>query len=186
MTALALTGCQNLTEQLTNKIAEGVINSSTNGEVKVNMADLKNGKISVTTKDGTINMNGNDQGGNMTMTDKSGQTTTMTSDSGDARPASIPADMPSLPNGKDFAWFTMNEMGTVSFSVDSADVKTPCDQEVAMLTSAGWQPGTEGFSAETSDSVLKNYQKNDVNLTLSCSLSDGKVTVGLTETKKAS
>ena len=62
MAGLALTGCQNLTDQIGTKFAESVINSSTKGEVKVNLDDLKNGKINVTTKDGTVNLNGNDKG----------------------------------------------------------------------------------------------------------------------------
>jgi len=222
---IMLAGCQNLTEQLTSKIAEGVINSSTNGEVKVNMNDLQNGKISVTTKDGTINMSGNDQGGSMTMTDKTGKTvmtangndktytvkdetgktvvqgdqnsmttidkdgttTTMKTDSGDVRPASVPADMPSLDGAGDFAFFTINNLGTLSFTLNNkTELKGTCDAESSLITGAGWSIAANGMDYESAESIMKSYEKGDMAMLMTCGLSDNIVTVGLQESKKSS
>lgn len=205
LTVLILAGCQNLTEQITKKVAEGVINASTNGEVKVNMDDLQKGKITVTTKEGTINMTGNEQGGKVTMTDKDGKTlinasgdensvtvtdekggATFQSESGEQRPASVPAELPSLPNGYDFGFFTVNELGSLSFSVKSTDLKAVCDQEALLVEAAGWQNDSDAFSGESSESVFKNYLKGDLAMTLTCVKNDSYITVALMETKKPS
>lgn len=74
ISALTLAGCQNLEEQIGNKIAEGIINTASQGEVKVNFDELQKGKINVTTKEGTITMSGDESGGTLKVTDTSGKT----------------------------------------------------------------------------------------------------------------
>jgi hypothetical protein len=74
LAALTLSGCQGLEDQIGNKIAEGIVNTASNGEVKVKFDDLEKGKFNVETKDGTIAVDGTDNGGNFKMTDASGKT----------------------------------------------------------------------------------------------------------------
>jgi hypothetical protein len=74
LAALTLAGCQNLEEQIGSKIAEGIINTASKGEVKVDFDDLQKGKINVTTKEGTISMSGDEDGGTLKMVDPSGKT----------------------------------------------------------------------------------------------------------------
>jgi hypothetical protein len=74
LAALTLAGCQNLEEQIGSKIAEGIINTASKGEVKVDFEDLQKGKINVTTKEGTISMTGGEDGGTLKMVDPSGKT----------------------------------------------------------------------------------------------------------------
>lgn len=225
--AVALAGCQNVTDQLGNKMLEGVINSSTNGEVKVNLDDLKNGKIDIKTKDGNITMDGNENGGSLKMTDASGNTVmdangkdgtftvkdekgnvvmkgdensvemtgddgkkvTMTGGSGDTRPANAPSDLPSLDGGSDFALFTAGDMTSMTFKTGSTDLKGICDKQTALVEGAGWAKSSSGFNIETSDTIVKNYEKDGMSLMMSCGnpsgVAGGEITVGLQKGKIA-
>lgn len=69
-----LSGCQSLEEQIGNQIAESMINSASNGEVKVDFDALQNGKINIQTKDGNISLDGNANGGGVKITDETGKT----------------------------------------------------------------------------------------------------------------
>lgn len=226
--AVALAGCQNVTDQLGNKMLEGVINSSTNGEVKVNLDDLKNGKIDIQTKDGNITMSGDDAGGSMKITDEKGnvmmdangkdgtltikdekgnvvmsgdeksvevtgadgQKMTMSNDSGEARPAGVPADMPSIASAKGFAWFTMGDMTSLTFEAGSTDLKGTCDKQTALVEGAGWIASEKGFNMETSDTIVKNYEKDGMTLMMSCGNPSGdvggEISVGMQKGKMAS
>lgn len=185
---VALSGCQNLQDQMGAKLAEGIINSSTNGEVKVNFDDLKNGKMTVQTKEGTIQMTGDetDGGGSIKMTDASGKTTTYEGNAGGSRPADVPADMPTLDNGTDFGYFNYNGMVSVTFKVADKEFKAVCQKEMAAVESAGWKVDSEGMALEASDTILKAYVKGNENLALTCGLNDGETTIGLQKNVLAS
>lgn len=183
--SFGLVGCQNMTDQLGSKIAESVINSSTKGEVKVDLDDLQNGKINVTTKEGTIAVNGGENGGSLIMTDKNGSTTSYKADSGNVRSEDAPEDMPSLSEGKDFGYFTTGDMHSLSFSVESADMKAICEKEAGLIAGAGWQVSTDGFNLEAEDGIAKNYDKGDDTLILACGKNEGVITIGLQKAKKS-
>jgi len=222
--AMALTGCQSIQDQMGAKLAEGIINSSTNGEVKVNFDDLKNGKMTIKTKDGTIQTSSDgadggalkmtDENGktlvdasadgknvvikdasgksvitaddkSLTVTDETGKTATMSGDSGDKRPADVPADLPTLDNGADFSYFSYSGTTSVTYKVVDKDFKAVCAKQIASVEGAGWTKDAEGFSIEGSDSIMKAYVKNNENLTLTCGLNDMETTIGLQKTAKA-
>ncbi len=81
--ALILAGCQNLEDQIGNKLAEGIINSASNGEVKVKFDDLENGKFTVQTKDGNMAIDGSSKDANFKVTDNTGKTLVEGSGGGD-------------------------------------------------------------------------------------------------------
>jgi hypothetical protein len=226
--ALTMAGCQNVTDQLGNKMLEGVINSSTNGEVKVNLDSLKDGKIDIQTKDGNISLDGTENGGSLKMTDSSGNTVldangtdgsftvkddkgnvvmegdkdsvvmtgddgqkvTMTGGSGEARPANAPADLPSLEGAKSFGLFTVGDMTSMTFETGSTDLKGVCEKQTALVEGAGWKKSEQGFNIETSDTIVKNYEKDGMSLMMSCGnptgTPGGEITVGLQKGKLAS
>lgn len=186
LAGVTLAGCQNLTDQLGSKIAESVINSSTNGQMKVNLDDLENGKVNVTTKEGTIAVNSSEGSGSVTMTDASGKTTTVNTDSGSGRPADAPADMPSVSEGQKFAYFTVMGATSLTFSVPSGDIKAVCDKQTDLITAAGWKVSTEGYSLETTDTITRNYDNATDNLMLVCGQNDPGISVALQKTKKGS
>jgi hypothetical protein len=74
LAALTLSGCQSLEDQIGSKIAEGIINTASNGEVKVKFDDLEKGKFNIETKEGTISVDGDEKGGTFKMTDETGKT----------------------------------------------------------------------------------------------------------------
>jgi hypothetical protein len=196
-----------------------MIESSSGGKVKID--DLSSGKMKIQTEDGVMEINGNENGGTLKMTDKdgkvvnldankdgmsvknekgeevmkvSGDTMTvkgddgknvsMTAKSGDARPDGIPADMPTLAEGTNYGWFMMGEMGSASYTVESADFKGTCSKQKALVEGAGWA-AADGLSMEGTDTVIKTYAKGDQSLMVSCGLNDGKTTIGLQKSKKA-
>ncbi|MCC6643209.1 hypothetical protein IT411_00490 [Candidatus Peregrinibacteria bacterium] len=204
--ALVLAGCQNMTDQLGTKLAESMINSATNGEVKVNIEDLQNGKINVTTKEGTISMSGDDDGGSMKMTDASGKvvmdangkdgTMTVTNDKGETmnfsgdgkdRPTDAPADLPSLDGATGFSSVKLGtESYTLVYQITNKDLKATCDQQTDKLLSAGWKKSETSVSLESADAVMRNYENDDSILVLSCG-SDTSVgtTVTMQKNKKS-
>lgn len=206
LAALAMAGCQNMTDQLGNKLAESMINSATNGEVKVNINDLQNGKINVTTKEGTISMSGDDDGGSLKMTDKDGKvvmdangkdgslvvndsngnTSTFTAGDSAGRPGDAPADMPTLDGGTDFSTVKLGaDSITMVYKVSDKDMKAVCDKQTAALTGAGWTSDSNSFSLESSDGIMRNYTNADHMLILSCGPGDGEgVSVTLQKNKK--
>ena len=219
-----MAGCQNTGEQLGAKMAEGLINSATGGEVKVNFDDVKNGNINVTAKDGgTLSLSGDGTSGGVkvidssgktmmeasgdekgfTMKDESGKTivsgnensmtvsgkdgkTTYKSDTGNSRPADAPADMPSLDGANNFTYLGLDGMVSLIFKVDNSDLKATCNKETALLMAAGWKASSSGFSMETSDSIITNYEMGGNMMSLSCNTYEGNVTVALQKTKKSS
>ncbi len=74
LVALTLSGCQNLEDQIGSRIAEGIINSAGGGDVKVKFDDLEKGKFNIETKEGTIAIDGSEEGGSFKMTDETGKT----------------------------------------------------------------------------------------------------------------
>ncbi len=150
-------GCASVQDQIAKKVAEGVVNQASGG--KVTMSD-KNGAISFKDNEGNEAQIGG----------------------GEQRPASVPAELPSLPNAKGFGWFGSKDGGLFSFTVSGTDMKTACDQMVTMVKAAGWAEDEKGFNMEIAGSKTTLYKKTGFALTLTCAANEGDKTVVITET----
>ena len=147
-----LTGCQSVSDQIGKKMAEGIVNQATNGQVKID--DKGNGNMTIKTKDGEANIGGGSQ-----------------------RPDSAPADMPSLAGAKDFGWFGSKDQGILTFTVDSGSYKDVWKQMDGQLTASGWAVDDSGFNMEVESSKTTMYKKTGFMLSLTCATDDaGKVT----------
>lgn len=183
---VVLSGCQSIGDQMGSKLVEGIINSSTNGEVKVNLDDVKNGKVTLQTKDGAVQIDGDGDSGSFEFTGANGEKATIKGNSGSTRPADAPADMPSLDNASDFAYFTITGMTSLSFSVADKDLKSVCQKEMSALEGVGWTADASSFSLESSDGVMKSYVKGIENLIVTCGSDGDRSTVALQKTTKES
>lgn len=102
-----------------------VKNKQTGEVMTVNAEDIKDGKITFTTKDGTTTFDGNaaEDGstGSVTVTDDKGETATFVG-GGDA-PKNLPTWVPTYPNGTTTGSFdaTANNERTAAFSVTTSD-----------------------------------------------------------------
>lgn len=185
-------------------LKNGNINVTTKeGTMTVNGND-NGGKLTVTDKSGktVVDANGangafsiKDESGkevlkgdqnSVSVTDEKGETSTYKSTSGATRPADAPADLPTLDNGQDFGLFTVSDMTSLNYSVNSADLKGICDKQTEALTGAGWAATKDGFNVETEDSIARNYDKDGFTLLEACGVSDGQVTIALQKNKKTS
>jgi|GEM_PF-2904047 len=153
-----LSGCANISQQIAQKMTEGVVNQATGGKVKLS-----------------------DQNGNMTITDNEGNVAQV--GGGDQRPASVPSDIPSLPGAKSYGWFGSNKGGLFSFTLENADYKTACDQMVALVKAQGWAENSNGFNMEMEGSKTTMYQKPGYAMTLTCAgdASSKEVSISLTK-----
>lgn len=152
-----LTGCANITDQIAKQMAEGAINQATGG------------KVSMSEKDG-----------NITFKDNEGNEAVM--GGGDKRPASVPADMPSLPGANGFAWIGAKDAGLLTFSV-ATEFKTACDQMVVLLQGSGWAESKSGFNMEVEGTKTTMYEKTGYALTLTCSTNESDKMTLITLTK---
>ncbi len=73
LSILTFAGCQNIADEMTKKMVEGVVNTASNGELKLDIKDLEKGQISVTTKEGVMDFSGDENGGTVKLTDNSGK-----------------------------------------------------------------------------------------------------------------
>jgi hypothetical protein len=100
-----------------------VKNKKTGEVVTLNAEDIKNGKLTVTTKDGTTTFDGNqtEDGGTMTVTNDKGETTTLVG--GGEAPKNLPTWVPTYPGGTTTGSFdaTSNNERTAAFSVTTSD-----------------------------------------------------------------
>lgn len=150
LAVIFLASCQSISEQAGKKLAEGMLSKAVGGDVKID-----------------------DNGGNVTVKTKDGEATY---GSGDTRPASIPADMPNLPNAKGFTWMGSAQGGVYGFKIDSTDVKGECAKEEALVTQANWQERKDSFNMEAEDFKTNTYYKDGNMLTVSCT-KDGDTSV---------
>jgi hypothetical protein len=184
---VVLAGCQSIQDQMGSKLAEGIINSATNGEVKVNLADVKNGKMTLQTKDGTVQLAGDGtNGGTVNITDASGKTQTLKGNSGDTRVEDAPVDMPSLENGTGFSFLSYGGLTSLNFNVPDKDFKTVCQKEMSKLEGVGWAVDDTSIALDTSDGVMKSYLKGIETLVLTCGTDGEQTTIALQKTLKAS
>ena len=153
MAVSMLSGCQSVQDQIGKKLAEGAMSKMAGGDVKI---DDKTGSVSIKTKDGSAVIGG-----------------------GDSRPASAPAELPSLPSAKDFSWLGSNEGGLLSFKVAGNDYKAVCDQEETMMKSAGWVEKKSSFVMETDGMRSKSFYKDGKVGSLSCTFNSGDDSVGV-------
>lgn len=154
LSALALSllsGCASIQDQIAKKVAEGVVSQATGGKVNINE---KNGTVSFKDEKG----NEAQVGG------------------GDQRPASVPADMPSLPGAAGFGWLGSKDGGMLTFTMKSATYKDVCTQEKALMLANGWVESKNGFNAEFENTLSVAYEKTGYNMTLSCSQDSGEQT----------
>lgn len=100
-----------------------VKNKKTGEVVTLNAEDIKGGKLTVTTKDGTTTFDGNagEDGGTVTVTNEKGETATFVG-GGDA-PKNLPSWVPTYPGGATTGSFdaTSNNERTAAFSVTTSD-----------------------------------------------------------------
>lgn len=156
--ALALlTGCASIQDQIAKQVAQGVVNQATGGKV-------------------TVDQNG----GNFTFKDKEGNVAQI--GGGDQRPASVPADMPSLPNAKDYAWFGSKDGGLFTYVLDGTDYKGACTQMDALLKSSGWAESKNGFNMEIKGSKSTMYEKTGFTLSLTCASGESDSQTSITQT----
>jgi hypothetical protein len=120
----------------------------------------------------------------MTVSGSDGKTT-YKSDTGNSRPVDAPADMPSLSGANNFTYLALDGMASLIFKVDNSDLKATCNKETSLLMAAGWKVSSSGFSMETSDSIITNYEMGGNMMSLSCNTYEGNVTVALQKTKKS-
>lgn len=98
-------------------------NTKTGEVVTMNAEDIQEGKITVTTKEGTssVDFSGGENGGSMTVTDEKGETATFSAGAG--APSDIPSWVPSYPGGTPqgvFQTTTGQERGA-TFTVQTSD-----------------------------------------------------------------
>lgn len=198
LSGVLLVGCQSMDDQFAKQIAEGVINSATDGKVDVDMKDIESGKFNIKTDDGVISIDGSKDGkGNFKVVDKSGKTLmeaneadkkvkitddtgkTMTASAGesDTRPAGIPDDLPSSPEATNFNFMNIGDMDSLSFSIDGKDAKSACEKQGAMIDKEGWKVDPNFDVIESEKSVLKGYLKDGKQMTLGCNVASDKVNV---------
>ncbi len=115
-----------------------------------------------------------------TFTNSEGQQETASS--GDQRPAEVPADVPSLSEGKDFGWLGTQDTGSLNFVIDSTDFTGACDRLGTMAKSFGWNDYPESNSNVTNDTGRTvMYKKTGYALEISCvSRQDGGSRITLT------
>lgn len=145
-------GCANITDQIAKSVAETAVNQATGGKVNID-----------------------NQNGSVTFKDKDGNTAQM--GAGTTRPASAPADMPSLPNARNFAWVGTATTGALTFMVSSTDNNATCDQMVALVKAQGWGETADGYNAEFAGLKTIAYVKPGFLMALTCAAStDGQET----------
>ncbi len=155
-----LAGCQSVEEQVGKKIAEGALGQMMGGDVQL---DEKNGNMVIKTKDGEASVGG-----------------------GDTRPASVPSDLPSLPNAKEFSWLGNNESGIFNYEIESADFKAACAQVYDGVKQAGWSKNENSFDLDSEDSMMSSWVKEGRIVTVICSNSEGKITISMSYGKDTS
>ena len=141
---LLLAGCQSITDQIGKKVAEGVIGQAVGGDVKI---DEKNGAMTIKTKDGEANIG-----------------------SGSTRPASVPAELPSLPGAQDFTWLGNSEGGVLGFKIlATTDFKADCVKLQDLMKQAGWEENKDALTLDAEDMSTKVLKKTGKVASVSCS-----------------
>lgn len=184
-TMAILSGCQNLEDQMGAKLAESLINTATNGEVKVTIEDLEQGKMNITTKEGSISLDGTEGGGQFKITDETGKSSTFQSGEGEGRPADVPEDLPSPAGAKEFNYFNTDSLTTLNYQMPAGDLKTNCDQVQELILAAGWSEDTGSMKVESADNIIRPFIKEGYTLNQMCSLTDGVPSIALAKMKKS-
>jgi len=154
-----LAGCQSVSDQIGKKMAENIIGQSTGGQVSIND---QGGNISIKTKEGEANFGGGAQ-----------------------RPDSVSADLPSLPNARDFGWFGSNQSAMFTFTVDNPSYRDVCASQEALVKAVGWSVNTEGLQMEFEGTKTSAYLKTGYNLSVTCSVDSEKKTTTVTMAKSS-
>ncbi|HYO13719.1 MAG TPA: hypothetical protein VE685_11045 [Thermoanaerobaculia bacterium] len=150
-------------------------NTKTGEVVTMNAEDIQEGKLTVTTKDGTssVDFSGGEDGGSMTVTNEKGETATFSA--GGSAPTGFPAWVPAYPGGAPQGMFQIDsqqERGA-SFTVQTSDA---ADRVLGFYKSKLEEGGftVESSSFETSGNVAggtvtgtSGDQKRTVNVIVS-------------------
>jgi len=176
--SLVLAGCQSVTDQIGQKIAEQAVQSATGGQVKM---DSNTGKLNIQTEKGNVTMDMNKTKDGINITSPEGA---MNISGGDTRPVGAPTDMPSVEGGSTFAWFGSGDNGTFSYSLKTVDYMDVCNKQIALLTAAGWSEKKD-TTMSFGDSLTKVYEKTGMGLTLSCAAAkaDGVTSIMMVKSK---
>lgn len=160
LTVAAFAGCANVNDQLANKMAENILSNASGGQVKI---DQNGENISLKTADGEAVIGG-----------------------GSSRPASAPADLPSLPNAKGYSWFGNQDGGLFGFTIENADYATICQSELALLASAGWTENKDAIVIEYEGGMSRLYKKPGFDLNVTCTGDKESKTVAVALAKSKS
>lgn len=160
---LILTGCQNVQDKIAQTVAEKAIENATGGKVNID----SDGGMTIKTKDGSMQISSDDQNGSIKINSNEGEAVL---GGGSTRPDSATADLPSLPGAVDFSWIGSKDSGMLSFAVNG-DYKTVCNQELVLLTGAGWKLSDE-FVMELDGSIVKSLEMPGFSLSLQCATNE--------------
>jgi hypothetical protein len=176
--SFVLSGCQSVTDQIGQKIAETAIESASGGQVKL---DSNNGKINLKTEDGDVSMDLNSTGDGVNIKTNEGN---ISFTGGDTRPAGVPADLPTLDGATSFGWYGSGEEGALSYVMKTVDYLDVCTKQVALLTTAGWVEKKD-TSMQFGDTLTKVYDKAGNTLSVMCvgSKDVGETSIVMTKAK---
>lgn len=221
---VTLAGCQNIADQMTKKLVEGVVNTASEGEVKIDLKDLEKGQFSLTTKEGVMDFSGDENGGSMKVTDGSGKVIMDASSDGSNvvvngedgkalingvtgedgnfniinedgsnlmissgenadRPKNVPDDMPSLNNGKDFAFMNIGENQMLTYTIKDSDYLKVCEQQIELLNAKGWEKASVGFNVTGDNLQMSTMTQGERNMSITCSAESENVRVNLSTSK---
>lgn len=159
--SFVLSGCQSVTDQIGQKIAETAIENASGGQVKM---DSNNGKLNIQTEKGNVTMDLNTTGDGINIKTSEGD---VSFTGGDKRPAGVPADLPSPDEASGFSWYGSSEGGVLSFSLKTVDYMDVCDRQSALLTAAGWVEKKD-VSMQFGETLTKAYDKSSDTVTVMC------------------
>jgi hypothetical protein len=150
-------------------------NTKTGEVVTMNAEDIQEGKLTVTTKDGTssVDFSGGEDGGSLTVTNEKGETSTLSA----GAPTGFPSWVPTYPSGAPQGMFQVNspqERGAM-FTVQTSD---PADKVLEFY---------KGKLEETGLSVQSSSYETNGKLaggTVTGTSSDGKRTVNVVVTSQ--
>lgn len=176
--SFVFSGCQAVTDQIGQKIAETAIENASGGQVKI---DSNSGKLNIKTEKGDVSMDVNNTKDGITINSSEGS---LNFSGGDTRPANVPSDLPNVEGATGFQWYGTNEGGGLSYTLATADFKDVCGKQGALLTAAGWV-AKQDVSMSYGTTMVQGYEKGGDAVTATClgNTEEAKTTVMLSKAK---
>lgn len=176
--SFVFSGCQAVTDQIGQKIAETAIENASGGQVKM---DSNNGKLNIKTDKGDVTMDMNTTGDGINIKTSEGN---VSFSGGDKRPVAAPADLPNLEGATSFGWYGSADEGALSYVLKTVDYKDVCSKQGALLTAAGWAEKKD-VSMQFGDTLTQAYDKSGETVTVMCigSKDVGETSVMMTKGK---